>query len=104
MVQTVCTISVSTGEKKIILEKPHRLRRIFFSIKIIAPPEPMCKTMLSFDDPRFTFYYILAGVVKYFQSEGADIFQGNMWIKNVSGGDLEYTASETLREYYSILR
>ena len=98
MVQTVCTISVSTGEKKIILEKPHRLRRIFFSIRIVAPIEPMCETMLSFDDPRFTFYYILAGAVKYFQSEGADIFQGNVWIKNVSGGDLEYSASEILRE------
>jgi len=54
--------------------------------------------MLSFGDPRFTFYYILAGAVKYFESEGADIFQGNIWIKNVSGGDLEYSASEILRE------
>ena len=96
MVQTVCTISVSTGEKKIILEKPHRLRRIFFSIKIIAPLEPVCKTMFSFDDPRFIFYYILAGAGKYFESEGADIFQGNVWIKNVSGGDLEYSATEIL--------
>ena len=97
MVQTVCTISVSAGEKKTILEKPNRLRRIFFSVKIIAPPEPMCKTMLSFDDPSFIFYYILAGVGKYFESEGADIFQGNIWIKNVSGGDLEYSATEILR-------
>ena len=98
MVQTVCTILVSAGGKKIILKKPHRLQRIFFLVQIIAPPEPMCKTMLSFDDPRFTFYYILAGAVKYFESEGADIFQGNIWIKNVSGGDLEYSASEILRE------
>ena len=97
MVQTVCTISVLAGEKKIILERPRRLRRIFFSIKIIAPPEPMCKTMLSFDDPRFTFYYILAGAMKYFESKGADIFQGDIWIKNVSGGDLEYSSSEILR-------
>ena len=98
MVQTICTVSVLAGEKKIILEKPHRLQRIFFSVQIVAPPEPMCKTMFSFDDPRFTFYYILAGAVKYFKSEGADIFQGNVWIKNVSGGDLEYSASEILRE------
>ena len=98
MVQTVCTISVLAGEKKIILERPRRLRRIFFSIKIIAPSEPMCKTMLSFGDPRFTFYYILAGAVKYFESEGADIFQGNIWIKNVSGGDLEYSTTEILQE------
>ena len=98
MVQTICTISVSTGGKKIILEKPRRLRRIFFLVQIIAPTEPMCKTMLSFDDPRFTFYYVLAGAVKYFESEGADIFQGNIWVKNVSGGDLEYSATEILRE------
>ena len=58
----------------------------------------MCKTMLSFDDPRFTFYYVLAGAVKYFEGEGADIFQGNIWVKNVSGGDLEYSATEILRE------
>ena len=98
MVQTVRTISLLTGDKKIILEKPSRLRRIFFSIQIIAPTEPMCKTMFSFDDPRFIFYYILGGAGKYFESEGADIFQGNVWIKNVSGGDLEYSASEILRE------
>jgi len=98
MVQTVRTISVSTGKKKIILEKPGRLQRIFFSVKIIAPIEPMCKTILSFDDPNFVFYYILAGAVKYFESEGADIFQGNIWVKNVSGGDLEYSATEILRE------
>jgi len=52
--------------------------------------------MFSFDDPRFIFYYILAGAGKYFESEGADIFQGNVWIKNVSGGDLEYSATEIL--------
>ena len=98
MVQTVCTISVSAGEKKIIIKKPLRLQRIFFLVQIIAPTEPMCKTIFSFDDPNFVFYYILAGAAKYFESEGADIFQGSIWVKNVSGGDLEYSATEILRE------
>ena len=98
MVQTVRTMWVSVNEKKIILKKPHKLRRIFFSLQIVAPQEPMCRTTFSFDDPFFISYHVLGGAVKYFAAEGADIFQGNIWIQNESMGDLEYSATEILRE------
>jgi len=34
--------------------------------------------------------------MKYFEAEGPDITQGDIWIYNASGGDLEYTATEIL--------
>ena len=96
MVQTVRTISVLAGEKKIILEKPNRLRRIFFAVRTIADQAPVCKTRLSFDDPQFHTYFTFSGPMKYFEAEGPDINQGDIWLFNVSGGDLEYTATEIL--------
>ena len=96
MVQTVCTISVLAGKKKIILEKPTRLHRIFFAIRTIADQPPVCPTWLSFDDPLFHTYFIFSGPMKYFEAEGPDINQGDIWIYNASGGDLKYTATEIL--------
>jgi len=96
MVQTVCTISVLAGEKKIILEKPNRLRRIFFEVRTIADQAPVCMTWLSFDDPLFHTYFTFSGPMKYFVAEGPDINQGDIWIYNASGGDLTYTATEIL--------
>jgi len=96
MVQTVCTILVLAGEKKIILEKPTRLRRIFFAIRTIADQAPVCPTWLSFDDPLFHTYFTFSGPMKYFVAEGPDINQGDIWIYNASGGALNYTATEIL--------
>ena len=96
MVQTVRTILVLAAEKKIILEKPNRLRRIFFAVRTIADQAPVCKTRLSFDDPQFHTYFTFSGPMKYFEAEGPDITQGDIWIYNASGGDLEYTATEIL--------
>ena len=96
MVQTVCTISVLAEEKKIILEKPNRLRRIFFEVRTIADQAPVCTTWLSFDDPLFHTYFTFSGPMKYFVAEGPDINQGDVWLYNASGGDLTYTATEIL--------
>jgi len=96
MVQTVCTISVLANEKKIILEKPNRLRRIFFAVRTIADQTSVCATRLSFDDPQFHTYFTFSGPMKYFEADGPDINQGDIWLFNVSGGDLEYTATEIL--------
>ena len=96
MVQTVCTISVSMGKKKIIFEKPNRLHRIFFAIRTIADQAPVCTTWLSFDDPLFHTYFTFSGPMKYFVAEGPDINQGDIWLYNASGGDLTYTATEIL--------
>jgi len=96
MVQTVCTISVLAGKKKIILEKPTRLRRIFFAIRTLADQASVCPTWLSFDDPLFHTYFTFSGPMKYFEARGPDINQGDIWIYNTSGGDLTYTATEIL--------
>ena len=96
MVQTVCTISVLAGEKKIILKKPSRLHRIFFVVRTIADQAPVCTTWLSFDDPLFHTYFTFSGPMKYFVAEGQDINQGDVWLYNASGGNLTYTATEIL--------
>jgi len=96
MVQTVCTILVLAGEKKIIIEKPTRLHRIFFTVRTIADYASVCTSYLSFDDPLFHTFFTFSGPTKYFVSEGPDINQGDVWIYNASGGDLKYTATEIL--------
>ena len=96
MVQTVCSLLVLAGEKKIILEKPTVLHRIFFLVRTIADQTAVCPTWLSFDGPQFQTYFTLSGPMKYFEAEGPDIHQGDVWLYNASGGDLLYTATEIL--------
>ena len=96
MVQTVCSRLVSVGEKKIVLEKPNTLRRIFFSVRVIAGEAAWRETMLSFDDPLFHTYYSLNGSRKYFEAAGVDIFQGDIWVWNQSNVDLVFSATEIL--------
>ena len=96
MVQTVCTISVLAGEKKIILDKPTKLRRIFFAVRTLADQASVCTSYLSFDDPLFRTYFTFSGPMKYFVAEGPDINQGDIWVYNASGGDLDYTVTEIL--------
>ena len=96
MVQTVCTRKVLIGEKIIILEKPLALHRIYFSICAITNLTTWHEAKISFDDPSFRSYYTINGPEKYFTVEGADIFQGNIWIWNVSDVDILFTATEIL--------
>ena len=96
MAQTVCTHQVSVGEKRIVLEKPLALHRIFFSVYVVAGMSSWHDVRMSFDDPLFRSFYTLNGPIKYFQAEGADIFQGNILIKNNSDIDLFVTATEIL--------
>ena len=96
MVQTVKSIKLLAGEKKILFEKPHVLHRIFFSIRVIAAPDTWYTTAFSFDDPSFISSYSLNGVTKTFEVSGPDIFQGNVWLRNTSSVDLWYAATEIL--------
>ena len=96
MVQTVWSETISGGHKKIIFEKPLALRRIFISVKAIASAEAWCESWISFDDPMFYSYYIMAGQAKYFEAKGEGIFQGDVWVLNTSGGDTRYTTTEIL--------
>ena len=96
MAQNICTLTIPAGEKKIMFEKPHALCRIFFSIRVMARVDMWYETKISFDDPLFRFYYMINGPVKYFEAEGADIFQGNIWALNVSDVNLTYATTEIL--------
>jgi len=97
MVQTVRTISISPGSKKIILKKPMVLSRIFFSIRAFADQNAWYQSKISFDDPNFTSFFSLNGPAKYFKAKGKNIFQGNVWVLNASTVDLQYSATEILR-------
>ena len=96
MVQTVYTRSILAGKKKIVLEKPHTLQRIFFSVSPIVTATSSYDIQMSFDDPLFHSSYSFRGSEKSFKAEGEDIFQGNVWILNQSGNDLLVNVSEIL--------
>ena len=96
MVQMIHTHMVPMGQKKIILEKPQVLNRIFFSVLVIAAATTWYDVRMSFDDPLFSSFYSLTGMRKYFEAEGVDIFQGNIWAGNYSGEDLYISATEIL--------
>ena len=97
MVQTVSSCKILAGKKRIVLEKPHSLRRIFFSVHRIADQTSWHSTKISFDDPRFGSYFSLNGSLNFFEAEGVDIFQGDIWVWNASDTDFWYTISEILR-------
>ena len=85
------------GEKRIVLEKPTSLHRIFFSVRVIAGEAAWRDTKISFDDPLFRSYYSLNGSKKYFEATGEDIFQGNVWAINQSDVGLLFAVTEILR-------
>ena len=96
MVQTVSSCKILAGEKRIVLEKPHTLRRIFFSIYKIAAQTSWYVTWISFGDPQFYSYFTLSGSLNSFAAEGADVFQGDIWAYNVSDADFWYSLTEIL--------
>ena len=96
MVQTLISKTILAGQKRIFLEKPIVLKRVFFSITALADSNTWYKSELSFDDPLFCSFFVLNGPHRYFEARGEGIFQGNVWVSNLSDHDLEYTATEIL--------
>ena len=96
MVQTVRSITLLSEEKIIMLEKPRTLHRIFFSIQAFADQNVWLRTNISFDDPQFRSFYVLDGPARYFEAKGENIFQGNIWVYNMSDANLLYSATEIL--------
>jgi len=96
MVQTVRSITILAGEKKIMIEKPRALHRVFFSVQAFADLTAWLETKISFDDPQFRSFYVLDGSARYFEAKGKDIFQGDIWIYNISDTNLLYSATEIL--------
>jgi len=96
MAQNIRTLTIPGGGKKIVFEKPHALHRIFFSIRVMARSDMWYETRISFNDPLFCSFYMINGPIKYFEATGADIFQGDIWAKNVSDVNLTYATTEIL--------
>ena len=96
MVQTVMSKTLLPDQKKILLEKPIALCRIFFSIRALADQSTWYQSKVSFDDPLFRSYYVLDGPAKYFEAKGEGIFQGDVWVFNASDHDLQYVSTEIL--------
>jgi len=96
MVQTVYSTTVLAGEKKKLFLRPRHLHRIFFSIRALADSLAWYESKISFDDPQFRSFFVIDGPAKYFEAEGADIFQGDIWVYNLSDINLLYTTTEIL--------
>ena len=96
MVQTVRSVSVQSGHKQRIIEKPLVLSRIFFGVCTFAPQTSWYESQISLGDPNFRSYHVLGGPVNYFEARGEGIFQGDIWVHNVSSIDLLYSATEIL--------
>ena len=96
MAQTLRTITLSAGDKKILVAKPLVLCRIFVSVRALADQDKWHQSKLSFDDPTFTSFFVLNGPGKYFEAKGEGIFQGNIWGQNTSAVSLQYTMTEIL--------
>jgi len=96
MAQTLRTITLSAGDKTILVEKPLVLYRIFVSVRALADQDKWHQSKLSFDDPSFTSFFVLNGPGKYFEAKGEGIFQGNIWGLNASTVSLQYTMTEIL--------
>ena len=96
MVQTIHSETILAGQKKIVLEKPLALHRIFLSVCVVRDPGEWYASKVSFDDPLFRSYYVLDGPLVRLETGGEDIFQGNVWIKNESVQTLLYTMTEIL--------
>ena len=96
MAQTLRTITLSAGDKTILVEKPLVLCRIFVSVRALADQDKWCQSKLSFDDPSFTSFFVLNGPGKYFEAKGEGIFQGDIWGLNASAVSLQYTMTEIL--------
>ena len=96
MAQTVRSVSIEPGHKLLILEKPLVLFRIFFGIYEFAPQTSWYESQISLGDPSFRSYYTLGGPVNYFEVRGEGLFQGDIWVRNVSGIALLYSTTEIL--------
>ena len=97
MVQTVHSITVLMGKKKVLIEKPAVLHRIFFSVQAFADLSEWHEMKISFADPQFRSFYVLDGPARYFEAKGEDIFQGDVWAYNVSNINLLCSSTEILR-------
>ena len=96
MAQTVKSQWVPSGWIIRLLNKPLVLNRIFFSVKVVTDATTDYRSYISLGDPAFTSYYTLDKQVFFFESRGEGIFQGDIWVQNVSAADLLFVTTEIL--------
>ena len=96
MAKTAVSITIPAGHQVIFFEKPRVLRRIFMSVRALVGGNAWALSKLSFGDPLFVSFFALAGPSKYFEAKGEGIFQGDIWVLNLTGVDLLYTGTEIL--------
>ena len=96
MAQTVKSQWVPSGGVILLLNKPLVLKRIFFSVKAVTDTTTDYKSYISLGDPTFATYYTLDKRVFFFEAKGEGIFQGAIWIKNVSTADVLFVVTEIL--------
>ena len=96
MAQTVVSTTIYGGQQIILIKKPRVLRRIFFSVRVLADPGSWYHSKMSLGDPLFRTFYMLDGPATYFEARGEGIFQGDVWVRNTSAANLMYATSEIL--------
>ena len=96
MAQTVKSQWVPSGWTARLFNKPLVSNRIFFGVKVIVDATTDYRSYISLGDPAFTSYYTLDKQVFFFEAKGEGIFQGVIWIKNVSTTDLLFVVTEIL--------
>ena len=96
MVQTVRTVRLVRTEKIILFEKPHVLRRVFFSVRQVSGSNNWAPSVISLGDPQFLSYYEITAAANYFEAKGKDIFQGDIWLRNDATEYQYYTSTEIL--------
>ena len=79
-----------------VFEAPRVMRRVFLGVYIVAREDVAFTAHISFDDPKCVNFIVLNGPARHFEARGEGIFQGNVWVGNLSDHDLEYTATEIL--------
>jgi len=96
MVQTVRTIRLVPEEKIILFEKPRALRRVFFSLRQVSGSNSWAPSAISLGDPQFLSHYWITAAANYFEAEGNDIFQGDIWLRNDAAEFQYYASTEIL--------
>ena len=96
MTQTVKSQWVFSGWVLRLINKPLVLNRIFFSVKVLTDSTTDYRAYISLGDPRFSSYYALGRSVPFFEAKGEGIFQGDVWVQNVSTADLLFVMTEIL--------
>ena len=79
-----------------MIDKPLVLNRIFFSVKVLTDSTTDYRAYISLGEPRFSSYYALGRMVPFFEAKGEGIFQGDVWVQNVSTSDLLFVMTEIL--------